>query len=186
MTKLVLEDLEKCKAHGGPITEKDIHKLDGMTYDELIHEVGYLKRTIAPQLRLKQKVEGKMVKYTAEQLREQLRDVINPKNDSSHDINALLQAALNDDAPTISCDVESPTVEIGTRGLWNGPLLQIVFAVLLDSTTLQKYKKRRFGYVPDGLPEPIQEWTLQKPFTNNQFSYIERGNTIYIVLDSSS
>ena len=63
LTKQVLEDLEKCKAHEEPITEKDIHKLDKMTYDELIHVVRYLKRTIAPQLRFKRNVEGKMVKY---------------------------------------------------------------------------------------------------------------------------
>ena len=124
-----------------------------------------------------------MVKYTAVQLRNQTYDVIKPKNDPSHDINALLQAALNDDTTTIACDVESSTVEIGTHGLWSGPLDEIVFGVLLDSMSLQKYKERRFGYVPDGLPEPVEDWTLKEPFANDQFSYTERG--IYIVLDSS-
>lgn len=184
MNGKLMENLEACKAHGGPITKNDLHKLDSLTYEELSLEVGYLKKTIAPKLRFRRKVDNKFVKYSAEQLRQQLRDVIKPTNESSPDINALLQTALGNDALTTICETTPSSVEPGTHGLWRGPLDETVFGVSLDSSSLQTYKERRFGYVPDGLPQPLEEWTLTETFSDNQFSYIERGSMIFIVLNS--
>ena len=95
----------------------------------------------------------------------------------------MLQNALNDDTTTAVCEVTSSTTAPGTHGLWSGPLDDVVFGVLLDSNSLQKYKERRFGYVPDGLPEPVDEWTLTETFSDEQFYYVEKGNTIFIVLN---
>jgi hypothetical protein len=100
MNRKMLENLQACKAHGGPITEKDMCKLDSLTYDQLVIEVGYLKKTIAPQLQFKRKVEKKMVNFTGEQLRTH-KDVIKPVNNSSNDLNSLLETALNDDTTAI-------------------------------------------------------------------------------------
>ena len=124
-----------------------------------------------------------MVNFTAEQLRTQLKDVIKPVNNSSNDLNLLLETALSDDTTAIvSPEVKSSGVSSGVHGLWRGPLDKVVFDVSLDSNTFQKYKERRFGFTPDGLPEPMEDWTLIETYLNN-FHYIEKGNTIFIVLD---
>ena len=180
----MMENLEACKAHGGPITEEDLPKLDSFTYEQLVIEVGYLKKTIAPQLRFKRKVDGRFVNFTAKQLRQQLKDAIKPMNDSSCCLQALLQTALNEDTVNESPQMKECEAEPGTHGLWCGPLDEVAFGVLLDAHTLQKYKERRFGYVPDGLPERVEEWTLTKAISDSQFHYIEKGNTIYIVMNT--
>ena len=64
----LMENLEACKKHGGPVTAEDIHKLDSLSYEELVSEVGHLKKTIAPQLRFKRKVEKKMIDFDGEEL----------------------------------------------------------------------------------------------------------------------
>ena len=41
----------------------DLEKVQSLDYDQLVAEVGYLKKTIAPQIRFKRKVENKFVNY---------------------------------------------------------------------------------------------------------------------------
>ena len=81
-----LQTLEACRAHGEPLTEKDAEKLNSLTYEQLLNEVGYLKKTIATQLRLKRKVDKKFVKYSAAKLIQQNKDVIKLKNDTFNDL----------------------------------------------------------------------------------------------------
>ena len=53
----MMDALEYCKQHGGPVTAKDTEKLKSFTETEIIAEVGFfLKRTTAPNMRLKHKV----------------------------------------------------------------------------------------------------------------------------------
>ena len=104
-----------------------------------MHEIGYWKKTIAPQLRFKRKVDKRFVNYSAEQLRNQLKDVIKPENDTSDDIDALLQAALfeNNLLPIDEPSQTSQDVSPATHGIWQGPLDEHSFGVLIDATTLQ-------------------------------------------------
>ena len=99
-------------------------------------------------------------------------------------VSALLDAALEKNAIHKDFPGKNSTnpVQPGTHGMWSGPLGEVVLAVLLDSTHLQKYKERRYGYIPDGLPEDANEWTLTEPLKNEQFSYVEKGNTIFLTL----
>ncbi len=234
----LLKNLEDCqKSHKGPITATNAHRLDKLTYEQLILEVGYMKKTIAPQLRFRRKIDGKMVNFTAEELRKQLLDIIKPKNDISNDINTLLSSALFDVSTNVNSDIAETVSEIavplsppiagttseiavpppspiagttseiavpppspiagttseiavpplpplprpGTHGLWQGPLDEQSFGVLLDKTTFQKYKARRFGYLPDGMPQSAEEWNLIEVIDN--VCYIQKGHTIFVTFD---
>ena len=111
----------------------------------------------------------KFVNFTAEQLRTQLKDVIKPKNDSSNDLNLMLKTALDSfasPATPVEVETQAPVVMPGIHGLWRGPLDEVSFGVSLDCNTFQRYKESRFGFIPDGLPEPVEDWTLtdMKPF----------------------
>ena len=112
-----------------------------------------------------------------------------PKNDTTHDINDLLEEAIGNviDHSSVSSHGEDAqqdceVIPIETHGFWHGPLDEVVLAVLLDHTTLQKYKKKRVGYVPDGIPDDISGWELSQTLTPQQFCYVEKGNTIYLTL----
>ena len=179
----LLQNLEACKAHGGPLMEKDADKLSSLTYEQLVNEVGYLKKTIAPQLRFKRKVDKKFVKYSAAQLIQQIKDVIKPRNDTSKDIDDLIEDAMyNSDDTTRADDEESESILPGTHGWWSGPFEEVVVGVLLDSSTLQKYKKKRLGYIPDGMPEDLSGLRLSQIFGDKDFHYIEKGSNIYLLL----
>ena len=66
--------LEKCKAHGGPLTLSDISRLDTMNDEEVIQEAKYLKKTTAPNLRLKCKQGNKMVDFTMDEIYQQIKE----------------------------------------------------------------------------------------------------------------
>ena len=69
MAQRMMDALEYCKQHGGPVTAKDTEKLKSFTETEIIAEVGFfLKRTTAPNMRLKHKVGWKFVKFTSRHL----------------------------------------------------------------------------------------------------------------------
>ena len=84
-----LEIVEKCKSRVGPITENDAEKLEVLSYEEVRPEVRFLKKTTAPQLRLKRKVEKKFINYTKYQLIRQMREVLTPRNDPSSSLGFL-------------------------------------------------------------------------------------------------
>jgi hypothetical protein len=56
--KQTTEALEKCKDHGGPVTEKDIEKIEKLNEKELKQEISYLRLTVAPNIRQRSKEEG--------------------------------------------------------------------------------------------------------------------------------
>ena len=90
-----LEIVDKCKAHGGPMTMNEVEKLDSLSYKEILLEVKFLKRTTAPQLRIRRKVEKRFVNYTREELIQQMKDVLKPSESSVDCIENLLASALN-------------------------------------------------------------------------------------------
>ena len=57
MNKKMLTNLTECKKHGGPLTAFDIERIDDLNYDQVLLEAGYLKKTIAPNIRIKRKEE---------------------------------------------------------------------------------------------------------------------------------
>ena len=72
----------------------------------------------------------------------------------------------------------------GTHGRWQGPIEETVVGVLLDPTRLQRFKEKHYGHVSFGLLEDATtEWTLIKKFTTDQYSYVAKGNTIFLIIN---
>ena len=86
--------LEKCKAHGGPLTLSDINVLDTLSDEEVILEAKYLKKTAAPNLRLKRKQGNKFVNFTTDEIRQQIRDFIQPESAVEEDLDQLLKNVM--------------------------------------------------------------------------------------------
>ena len=74
---------------------------------------------------------------------------------------------------------QDDALTIGTVGLWKGQLGETKVGVLLDSDTLQLYKKTRYGMVPSGLPTDTQSWSLEEVIED--YGYEQRGNRLYLV-----
>ena len=55
--KKMLTNLAECKKHGGPLTAFDIKCIDDLNYHQVLLETGYLKKTIAPNIKIKRKRE---------------------------------------------------------------------------------------------------------------------------------
>ena len=45
-----LDNLEECKKHNGPLTSKDIDRINELTDEQVLLEAKYLKKTISPNL----------------------------------------------------------------------------------------------------------------------------------------
>lgn len=96
----LLKKLDECKAHGGPVTPSCMDILEGLTNEQLLAEVGYLRLTTAPGIRQMRRVKDdgklKMVKFSESELRTSIRNALKPEEDLQEDIVALLNDALND------------------------------------------------------------------------------------------
>ena len=90
----IAESLEKCKSHGGPLTLHDIGRLDQLSEDEVIAEAQYLKRTSAPNIRLRMKQGHKFVKLSHDDMKRQVRDAVNPSSGEKQDVDTLLMTCL--------------------------------------------------------------------------------------------
>ena len=97
----ILESLEKCKAHGGPLTPGDISKLDELTDEQIILEAKYLKKTVASNIRLKHKEGKKMIDFSPEEIKQQIRDVFKLSLEKPQlDVDSLLQNIYVNDEVT--------------------------------------------------------------------------------------
>ena len=85
--------LDTCKNHHGPVTQESIHLVDTLTEKERISEIGYLRATVAPDIRQMRrvKVDGKfkMMKFSCDELRQSIKNVVKPESNLSNDIDAL-------------------------------------------------------------------------------------------------
>ena len=126
--KKTIKNLELCKAHRGPLTANDIQRLNDLTYEQIMLEVGYLKKNVAPNIRFKRKDGKKFVKFSIEEIKQQIRDVIEPNSSAvQSDVDTLLRNIYSkdiddDEAPTedVSMMEQDYKLKIGTVGLWRG------------------------------------------------------------------
>ena len=63
------------------------------------------------------------------------------------------------------------------QGLWCGPFEDVVVAVLLDSSKLQKYKRKLLGYSPDGMSADLSGWKLTQTLGDKDFHDVEKKVT---------
>ena len=90
--------LDTCKDHGGPVTPKFLALVDSLNEKQLIAEIGYLRVTIAPNIRQMRriKVDGKLknVNLSLQELRQSIKNAVQPESDISNDIDTLLKKYL--------------------------------------------------------------------------------------------
>ena len=70
-TMKTIKNLEDCKDHGGPLTAKDIDRIDKLTNEQIMLEAKYLKKNVAPNIRFKRKDGKKFVHFTIQEIKQQ-------------------------------------------------------------------------------------------------------------------
>ena len=95
----VMKLLEVCKEHSGPITPTSVGILNNLDEKQLLAEVGYLRATVAPDIRQMRRVktpEGrfKMERFSIEELRVSIKNAIKPEENITSDVDSLLKQAL--------------------------------------------------------------------------------------------
>ena len=170
--------LERCKLHGGPLTAIDLDRLNSLSDDQVMAEAGYLKKSIAPNLRYKRLVGKHYVHFTIDEIKSQIRDTILPHSNIATELGQLLKSVFADRTKTVPGPDEGNDVPIGILGKWvNGEKEKV--GIVIDKSIIQFYKKVRHGLVPVGLPQPLEEWTLQNKI--QEYSYIEKYFIVYLV-----
>ena len=144
--------LEQCKKHGGPLTTQDIDRLDQLDYSQTVSEATYLKRTTAPNIRLKRKVGSKFVNFTEYELKRQIRKAVKPQCNATKDVeqlllNNLFKHQLESDFMSEKVTREEES-QIGRVGVWCSSLEEKSVGVIIGESTLQLYKQTRYGFIP--------------------------------------
>ena len=184
------EALENCQKHKGPLIAKTLHRLDKLTDEQVKAEATFLKKTTAPNIRYKRLVDKKMVNFTTEELKQQIRDAILPSNTTSTvTVETLIENALELNVsvvPEANAAVDQRTEKErhvgGTVAWWKGPLDEEKLGVVVDDTTLQLYELGRFGFKPRGLAVELEEW--RKGEVVESYSYEARGTSVYLVIEN--
>ena len=176
-----------------PLTSKDIDRIDELTDEQVLLEAKYLKKTISPNLRLKYKEGKKFINFTIDEIKRQIRDVIQPSSldDGALHLEKLLEKVYpafepdiamgdnDDESAKMDTSENNSGIAVGTLGFWKGPLDESKMGVLLEPETLQTYKKSGFGMVPDGLPKDANQWKLETVIYD--FGLEQRGDKLYLV-----
>jgi hypothetical protein len=173
-----IEALAKCKEHGGPMTEKDVDKIETMNEKQLKQEISYLRLTVAPNIRQRSKEEGN---FSVEKLRIQIRNAIKPVTNMSENVDTLLFALFSTQIPTEAQD-QPPITENhpkpGLLGWWEGPLDQRKVGIVLDSETLQLYESSRYGFLPSDAREYLPDWNLLEHI--EEYKFFERPSGLFL------
>ena len=144
------EALDECKQHGEPVTLGDIDKLNELTDDDAKAEASYYKKIMGggSVIRFKHKVGNKFEAFTIEELRQQIRNVLQPAGEMVRNIDELLKDALktdsqssahtnNDGANVVSVETSDDT---GVLGWWTGRKIGIV----MNDESLQTFSVKRW------------------------------------------
>ena len=182
------EALSNCKKHGGPITMTEVDRIKDLTYEQVLLEVKFLKKSTAPELRIKRKVDGKMVNFTRDELAQQMKDVLMPSHAPKSIESLLMSTFVNDtdDKPPDNDDEQGEkTTLIGRHGFWREKTGTNDYSVgvLIDASTLQTFKQTRFGYFPHSTHEDASDWELVSVISEDNYYYVEKNDKVYLLLD---
>ena len=92
----LLQTIDICKQHGGPLTDNNLELVESLSEKQLISEIVFLRLTVAPnvgqQRRVKDSNTGKfrVEKFTAEELRTSFRNTIKPEDEVNKNVDGLL------------------------------------------------------------------------------------------------
>ena len=117
-----------------------------------------------------------------EQLNKILLDVLG--NPTNLVIDTAQVESIQDVAKKAELDLETSSdcdSMIDSAGWWSGPLGERCVGVMLDSTTLQTFEAKKFGFAPSGYAADISEWkvidVIENPF------YIVVQSDLYMKLE---
>ena len=182
-TEKCLKLLEQIKGHGGPITPNDLNKLENLTESEILNEVRYLRQTVAPNIREKRKVDKKFIKYSKEELIQQITSVLKPENEEElGNIDMLIKNSIFE--PTKSTEHEERQGEtdeghlLGTVAVFDGPLGERKVGVVLSKETIQFYQPTRYGFQPEDLTTEKTDWTMSTMI--DDYDFITRRTGVYL------
>ena len=164
-----------------------MEKLDELDEKELLLEVAFLRATVTPNIRQKRKVDGKFVTFTKEELKSQIKNVIQPVSDLTADLGTLLSEVYKPrsvDRPLMGMEVRKETevdgIKPGMVGWWTNAAGERKVGIVLDEDSIQMYTPRRYGYAPFGLPDTINNWVFSEEIS--EFIYVQKKCGIYLVL----
>ena len=178
-TEKCMKLLEEVKRHGGPISPADISKLETFSESEILSEVRYLRQTVAPNIREKRKVERKFVKYSKQELIQQIQNVLKPENEDHGDIDILLKHFIQEVTKVVDEENnEEGGQVVGTIAVFSGPLGERKVGVVIDKKTIQFYHSIRYGFQPDDLTSLSCDWSLSKKI--DDFDFISRRSGVYL------
>lgn len=94
-----LKLLDICKEHSGPMSPATIYLLNNLNEKKLLAEIGYLRVTIAPDIRQRRRVKAetgryKMERFTDDELRTSIKNAINPEANVNKDVDSLLRGVF--------------------------------------------------------------------------------------------
>lgn len=173
--------LEQVKLHGGPISHADLDIIDKLTDEQLLSEIRYLRHTIAPNIREKRKVGKKFEKFSGEELRNQILNVLKPENECDADIEMLLYES-NFEKVTEGNSAEKQIAEaestIGMVAVMEGPLGERRVGLVLTEDVVQLYHHTRYGFEPDDVTEVSSDWKVVEVLED--YDYITRRTGVYL------
>lgn len=102
-----MELLKKYKKHGVPLTLSDISRLDTLSEKEVITGANYLQKATALNLRLKRKQGRNFVKFTIQEIKQQISDVINQSAEEGY-LKLVLNNVLVSQNDTVLSKMDVP------------------------------------------------------------------------------
>ena len=119
-----------------------------------------------------------MIDFTVDEIKQQIRDCIQPNSEVASDFNMLLSSAFGNKTEEESVDIVGE-VEVGTLGTWSGKLGKTEVGLVVDKDTLQLFKKKRYGLVPVDLAQSVSDWKLVERIDG--YDYEVKNNVVYLV-----
>ena len=152
---------------------------------EVLNEVRYLRQTVAPNIREKRKVDKKFIKYSKEELIQQIKGVLKPENEELGNLDILLKGAIKEPMESPAHEEEQGALAkdvygelVGAVGIFDGPLGVRKVGVDLAKETIQFYQPTRYGFQPEYLTSDICDWKLKTKI--DDFDFISRRTSVYL------
>ena len=92
----LLQTIDICKQHGGPLTDNNLELAKSLSKKQLISEIVFLQLTVVPNIRQQRRVKDsntgkfRVEKFTAEELRTSIRNAIKPEDEADKNVDGLL------------------------------------------------------------------------------------------------
>ena len=130
--------------------------------------------------RFKPKEGNKFVKFTIDEIKQQIRDFIQLEFAVATNLNELLLNSVFSNQQKVveetlnASIVEMQKISVGTLGTWEGKLGEKQIGMVIEKDVMERH-----GMVPSDLIQSLQDWVFAEEIKN--FKYEEKNNIIYLV-----